>query len=117
MVILFAVLTSIIDNREQSSLINEINRVLKHDGIIYINDFLLNTDTRNRDRYKTFKDKYGTYGVFELPEGAILRHHDPLHIQNLVKLFHTIKFDRITFKTMNGHLSNGFIFMGRKCGT
>ena len=38
-IILFAVLTCIYDNNSQLNLINEIYRVLKKDGIIYINDF------------------------------------------------------------------------------
>ncbi len=45
-VILFAVLTCIPSDSVQKNLISEIERVLKPGGIIYINDFLLNTDER-----------------------------------------------------------------------
>lgn len=53
-VILFAVLTCIPNNSEQEKLIQEINRVLKPNGILYINDFLLNDDERNKIRYAKF---------------------------------------------------------------
>lgn len=113
-VILFAVLTCIVNDAEQEKLIAEIHRVLKSDGILYINDFLLNTDERNVKRYQQYKDKYGIYGVFELPEGAILRHHDEKRLHHLLAGFTQIKYKHLTFTTMNGHTSNGFYFFGKK---
>lgn len=112
-VILFAVLTCIRDNEEQQALIQEIRRVLKPGGILYVNDFLLNTDERNRERYEDFQDKYGIYGVFELPEGAVLRHHDEVWIRKLLGGFSTQVYEHLIFTTMNGHKSNGFYFIGK----
>lgn len=112
-VILFAVLTCINSNTEQKQLVSEIRRVLKPGGILYINDFLLNTDERNLARYKQFESKYQTYGVFELPEGAILRHHSEDWLKELLGDFHTCCYERLTFTTMNGHTSNGFYFIGK----
>jgi ubiquinone/menaquinone biosynthesis C-methylase UbiE len=114
MVILFAVLTCVITDREQDSLMKEVLRVLKPGGFVYINDFLVNDDDRNKNRYQAFKEKYNTYGVFELPEGALLRHHTETRVMQLTHDFHEVAFNRTTFKTMNGNLSNGFVFMGRK---
>lgn len=54
-VILFAVLTCIRDDEEQRRLIKEIQRVLKPVGILYVNDFLLNTDDHNLPRYEKYK--------------------------------------------------------------
>ena len=113
-VILLAVLTCIIDDKEQERLIEEIHRVLKKDGIIYINDFLLNNDERNLNRYNEFKDKYNKYGVFELPEGAIVRHHTKEWIRELLKSFNEIIFEDVEYITMNGNKSNGFYYIGRK---
>lgn len=113
-VILFAVLTCIHDNSEQLELVKEIHRVLKPNGILYVNDFLLNSDERNKKRYEKFAGIYGIYGVFELPEGAVCRHHDEQWIHKLLSGFHTQEYEHLTFTTMNGHKSNGFYFIGRK---
>lgn len=113
-VILFAVLTCIIDNSAQKHIISEIKRVLKPGGILYINDFLINSDERNLNRYEIYLKKYNTYGVFELPEGAILRHHNLNYIKDLVSEFKKIEFNKVIYATMNGHKSNGFSFLGQK---
>ena len=112
-VILFAVLTCIIKNEDQVSLLKEIKRVLKPGGIIYINDFLLNTDERNLNRYKLFKDKYG-YGAFELPEGAVVRHHDLKWVEQCIRPFEKLVFKQVVYTTMNGNKSNGYYFIGKK---
>lgn len=113
-VILFAVLTCISNNYEQIQLIKEIDRILKPGGILYVNDFLLNTDERNLKRYKQFADKYGIYGVFELQEGAVCRHHNEEWIHELLSGFTEREFKHLTFTTMNGNESNGFYFIGNK---
>ncbi|MCD8230797.1 MAG: class I SAM-dependent methyltransferase [Clostridiales bacterium] len=111
-VILFAVLTCIRTNEEQRSLIREIRRVLSPNGILYVNDFLLNTDERNVSRYKKYKDTYDVYGVFELPEGAVCRHHSEEWVRELLGDFSELEYQNLIFTTMNGHKSNGFYFIG-----
>ncbi len=114
MVILFAVLTCIRDNSDQKVLMDEIWRALKPGGYVYINDFLVNSDQRNLDRYAKYAEKYGTYGVFELEEGGILRHHQESWLSGLTANFEPVHTEKTVFKTMNGHESNGFVFLGRK---
>ena len=113
-VLLCAVLTCIVADRDQKALIAEIRRVLKPGGLLYVNDFLLNTDLRNRKRYAAWEQVYGTYGIFELPEGAVLRHHDRSHIRKLLSGFRELESEEVVYQTMNGHTSNGFYFAGRK---
>jgi SAM-dependent methyltransferase len=113
-VILLAVLTSIRSDVDQQKLIGEIYRCLKPGGILYAGDFLLNEDTRNIERYKTFEPKYSTYGVFELDEGAVLRHHSEEYIKRLLSCFEDIHFQKVVHYTMNGHTSNGFVCLARK---
>lgn len=113
-VLLCAVLTCIVADRDQEALIAEIRRVLKPGGLLYVNDFLLNTDLRNRKRYAAWEQVYGTYGIFELPEGAVLRHHDRSHIRKLLSAFRELESEEVVYQTMNGHTSNGFYFAGRK---
>ncbi len=113
-VILFAVLTCIANDTDQEKLISEIYRILRSDGVLYVNDFILNTDERNLNRYKQYEVKYGCYGAFELPEGAVVRHHSEEHIRELLKDYSQKEYERLTFTTMNGNKSNGFYFIGTK---
>lgn len=113
-VLLVAVLTSNTKDEEQENMISEISRVLKNDGILYLTDFLINHDKRNLERYRKYEDKYGIYGIFELEEGAVLRHHTEEHILKLTKNFDKIVFEKTVFDTMNGHKSNGFYYIGKK---
>ncbi len=113
-VLLIAVLTSSYKGEDQENLISEISRVLKDDGILYINDYLINQDKRNLKRYDAYKDKYGTYGVFELPEGAVFRHQTKEHILKLTKDFKGLIFKNKVYDTMNGHKSNGFYYILKK---
>ncbi|WP_321423460.1 class I SAM-dependent methyltransferase [uncultured Methanobacterium sp.] len=113
-VLLIGVLTSNIQTEKQKELLLEISRVLKDNGLIYISDFLLNNDERNLQRYQKFKDKYGIYGVFELPEGAVLRHHTIQHVLKLTEDYEKLYFENTIFDTMNGNKSNGFYYFGMK---
>ena len=113
-VLLLAVLTCVIEDEDQKKLINEILRVLKDNGIFYINDFMINEDTRNIKRYNNYKDTYGKYGIFVLPEGAVVRHHTKDHIFEITKGFHAIVFEPVIYTTMNGNKSNGFYYIGKK---
>ncbi|MBC6972600.1 methyltransferase domain-containing protein [Bacillus sp. Xin] len=112
-VLLFAVLTCVYQNQEQDSILNEIKRVLKPEGIIYINDFLLNEDERNKTRYKQYVDKYDTYGVFELYDGAILRHHSEKRVKEWTNAFEKLEYEKVEYVTMNGNRSNGLVYIGR----
>lgn len=112
--LLFAVLTCIYDNNTQKKLISEVDRVLKPNGIVYINDFLLNSDKRNTERYEKYETIYNQYGVFKLDEGGVLRHHHPDWVKELTNDFRTEIYKKVLFKTMNGHQSNGFVFIGTK---
>lgn len=111
-VILFAVLTCITRDHDQEYMVKEIKRVLKPGGIVYVNDFLLNEDERNVTRYETYAEKYGVYGAFKLPEGAVCRHHDARWIRKLFMPFDIKLMEYITFTTMHGHKSNGFYLLG-----
>lgn len=116
-VLLLAVLTCVADSTEQEAILSEIYRVLRPHGILYVNDFLINDDERNLERYALAAEKYAgrfPYGTFELPEGALLRHHAPEHLRDLLSRFFPLRSERVTFQTMNGHTSHGLVFLGRK---
>jgi len=114
-VLLLAVLTCILDDARQEQLLAEIHRVLRQDGVVSINDFLLNSDQRNIDRYQRYEKKYNKYGIFELQEGVAFRHHSRARIDKLTSSFTPIRCDCVVYTTMNGHRSNGLYYLGR-CG-
>jgi len=113
-IILFAVLTCIVRDSDQQALVRELLRVLKVGGILYVNDFLLNEDPRNIQRYDRFQRKYGTYGVFELDDGGIVRHHAEDWVLALLSPLETLDYRKETFTTMNGNAACGFGFIGQK---
>ena len=113
-VILIAVLTCIWESEEQRKLVSEILRVLKDDGVLYLSDFILNHDQRNIERYGKYLDKYNKYGIFELPEGAVVRHHTKEHVLEITNDFQNVVFEPKIYATMNGNRSNGFCYIGKK---
>ncbi len=111
--LLLAVLTCIPETKHQAETLLELKRVLKPGGMLYINDFLLNRDKRNLDRYKLGQDKYGLYGIFDLPDGAVMRHHHRDYMEALLWDFEMVFFRTAIYETMNGHTSRGFYCMVR----
>jgi len=113
-VLLFAVLTSVPTNDGQRAIISEITRVLRPNGILYISDMFLQTDSRNLERYMDGEKKYGIYGVFDLSEGVVVRHHERSWIEKLTADYETLNLDEITVPTMNLHPAAVFQWLGRK---
>lgn len=114
MVLLFALLTCITEDEQQQEVMDEVKRILKPGGVVYVSDFLLNNDERNNKRYAAYAEKYDLYGVFDLPEGVTLRHHDENYVKQLMNDFSITHFEKTENRTMNGHISNGFVLMAQK---
>jgi|SRR6476646_5583745 len=112
--LLFAVLTCIPNDNEQRLLMSETQRVLRPAGILYVSDLLVNDDERNRARYQQFAESYQSYGVFELPEGVVVRHHRKEWIEELTSSFERLEYESFTVTTMNGNASAAFQYLGRK---
>ena len=112
-VLLFTVLTCIPGDDDQRALLAEVRRVLRPGGILYISDLLINSDARNLQRYERHADEFGVYGVFELPEGVIVRHHREEWIEQLTVAFTRIAFEHFMATTMNGNSSAAFQYLGR----
>ena len=113
-VILFAVLTCIPSDEGQKALLRDVYRVLRAGGIIYASDYWLQDDNRNCLRYQASENEYKTYGVFELSDGAILRHHDRKWISELFSIFNAIDMIDLAVFTMNGNKAKAFQYFGRK---
>ncbi|MFN2578822.1 MAG: class I SAM-dependent methyltransferase [Pyrinomonadaceae bacterium] len=112
--IMFSVLTCVPTDEGQRAIVNEVRRVLKPAGLLYISDLWLQNDPRNLERYVRDQPKYGAYGVFHLPEGVTVRHHDPRWIEELTQEFATIALDDLDVRTMNGNSAKAFQWFGQK---
>lgn len=113
-VLLFATLTCIPQSEAQVALIAEVERILRPGGLLYISDLLLNEDARNRERYERYMEAYGTFGVFELPEGVVVRHHRREWIEELTCSFAGLEYEPFSVLTMNGNRSAAFQYLGRR---
>ncbi len=113
-VIMFAVLTCIPTDQRQRDLINSVMRVLKPNGLIHLSDYFLQDDQRNKVRYDAYNKKYNVYGVFELEDGAVLRHHSRQWIATLLSPFNQLSLNEIMAPTMNGNQSKIFQYWGQK---
>jgi SAM-dependent methyltransferase len=112
-VLLFAVLTCIPTDEGQRAALAETRRLLQPGGILCVSDFCLQTDPRNVERYERGVRRFGRYGVFELTEGVILRHHDRAWLDELTGEFSTVERRELEVSTMNGHVALGFQWVGR----
>jgi SAM-dependent methyltransferase len=112
--LVFSVLTCIPTDDGQRSLIAELHRLLRPNGLLYISDLWLQSDERNLTRYASDESKYGKYGVFDLPEGVIVRHHSPDWITTLTSDFDHVALDNIEVVTMNGNPAKAFQWFGLK---
>lgn len=113
-VLLFALLTCIPVDNEQRLLVSEAQRVIRPGGMLYVSDLLVNDDERNRKRYELYREVYGCYGVFELPEGVVVRHHRKEWIAEIMSPFEQLEYEPFTVTTMNGNASAAFQYLGRK---
>lgn len=94
-VVLFAVLTCVPNTAHQMTLIKEIHRLLKPGGLLYISDYLLQTDKFN-------EGTYNENGVFILSEGAVFRHHTLEYLKELFTDFKWITTKQVPVKTLLG---------------
>ena len=93
---------------------------LKHNGIIYINDFMIATETKNyRERYKAGQ-KFGwrpyNFAVND-KNGKLLfiaHHHPEDELNDIIRPYSKMSLHFQKSRSMNGNECNMFEFMGRK---
>lgn len=83
--LLFAVLTCVPGDADQTAIAGELGRLVRPGGVAYLSDVPLQGDALNRERYARFAERYGTYGVFETPDGGVFRHHPPERLRGLLR--------------------------------
>jgi len=98
---------------EQQQLISEVKRVLKPNGLLFISDMPLQWSTRYIERYQKGLQRYGQYGVFALPSGNVVRHHELSYFMQLVSGFNTLEIETHNVTTMNSNSAQAIRYIGR----
>ncbi|MFD7667250.1 class I SAM-dependent methyltransferase [Streptomyces sp. NPDC059788] len=116
--LLFAVLTCVPGSGAQREIVAELGRLVRPGGVLYLSDMPLQSDRRHVARYEEFAGRYGTYGVFETPDGGVFRHHEPDHLHGLVRAhgFVVEAERRDTVATLDGHTAERLQLIGRRQG-
>lgn len=92
-VLLIAVLTCVLTDEEQRSLIAGLARILRPGGLLYVSDLLRQPDRR-----------YRPGGLFTTSDGAVCRHHTRAWLHDLLSERFTVTRTReIPVPTMNGN--------------
>ncbi|RSO04421.1 class I SAM-dependent methyltransferase [Streptomyces sp. WAC 06783] len=114
--LLFAVLTCVPDAAAQREIAGELGRLVRPGGVVYVSDVPLQSDRRNLTRYEMFVARYGTYGVFETPDGGVFRHSTPDHLRGLLETHgFSVEAERSnTVPTMDGHTVERLQLVGRR---
>lgn len=113
-ILLFAVLTCMVDNKSQTELIEILFSKLNIGGIIYISDYYLQTNSIEVVQYNYLNNDKENFGVFTLPNFAVFRHHTKDWIKYLLKDFQIIYENTLEVKTMNGNIAEAFQLIAKK---
>ncbi len=111
--LLIAVLTCVPTDEGQEHILKEIHRLIRPGGVLFVSDYPLQSDERNRERYREFEEELGTFGMFRT-EGAVVRHHDMNRIHRLFSRYDILQEEKIRVCTMNGHEADVFQVVARK---
>lgn len=103
-VILSTVLCCNAEKKAQEAIIDELARILKMGGVLYLCEFLITQNDKQRARYEGYaKQESEDYGVYRTNEGVLVRHHTLRWILDLLSLFDIQWLEQLDDVTMNGN--------------
>lgn len=112
--VLSTVLCCITNEEELKALIDEIRRVLKPKGALYITDFLVCEHSRYQEKYAAGLKQFGVWGIYTTDENLTVRHYTTEAIMNLLRSFDILWFEQFDFKTMNQNPARTFHCIAKK---
>jgi SAM-dependent methyltransferase len=71
---LIGVLSYIIEDKQRQSIFDEIQRILKPRGFLFLSCFLISPDGYHQRKYRESRNKHENYGIFESDSGGVFRH-------------------------------------------
>lgn len=114
--ILSTVLCCVPDNLAQEQIIQEIDRVLKPNAVLYLTDFLITDTEHMTKKYQKDFHAYNEWGTYQTTEGAIVRHYTPTRIMELLNTFMVHWYHEEDFVTMNNNSVKTFHGIYQKIG-
>ena len=108
------VLCSMVNKNEQLILMDEISRVLKSDGILYLTDFMICNHPSSKEKYSKGLMETGEWGMYTTSEGLTVRHYTTSWIMEILKNFDIQWFEQFDFKTMNNNPARTFHCIAKK---
>jgi SAM-dependent methyltransferase len=111
--LLVALLTCVPTDAGACALLAEAHRLLRPGGLLFLSDYPVQNDARNRARYRAFAQEFGSHGVFR-SEGAVFRHYARESEDRLLGCFDVLWRRERTVLTMNGHEAEIFQVLARK---
>lgn len=112
-VLLVTLLTSVPLDLEQRKIMSELRRVMKPGGCIFVSDMPLQWSSNYVTRYQNGLKRYGQYGVFDLLDGGIARHHDMGYFTELMSGFTCLELETHDVTTMDNNQAQAFRYIGR----
>jgi len=107
-------LSYILEESKRKNLLDEIHRILKPRGLLFMSCFVISDDEYHQKKYREGQVKSGTYGVFESDSGGIFRHSEENELKKLLDNFDILDWKPRPFTTMNKREALGVIIEAQK---
>jgi SAM-dependent methyltransferase len=108
------VLSYVLEDIKRAQLFNEIHRILKPQGLLFMSSFLISSDDYHQKKYREGQKEYGKYGIFESDSGGIFRHSKEEELRELFNNFHILNWKIRPFTTMNKREARGVLIEAQK---
>ncbi|HUU52811.1 MAG TPA: class I SAM-dependent methyltransferase [Candidatus Heimdallarchaeota archaeon] len=103
------VFSYILEDSKRVQFLNEIHRILKPQGLLFLSCFMISGDEYHQKKYREGRTKYGTHGIFESDSGGIYRHSNEKELREILHKFHILSWKQRPFITMNKRMASGVI--------
>jgi SAM-dependent methyltransferase len=108
------VFSYILEDQKRMQLSNEIQRILKSRGFLFLSCFMISGDEYHQNKYREGQKEYGTFGIFESDSRGIFRHSRENELRELLNKFRILSWKTRPFMTMNKRPASGVIIEAQK---
>lgn len=114
LVIMSTILCCVIDQKEQKKIVQEMKRILKPGGILYVSDFIISSHPRYTQRYQKGFEEFKIKGVYTTDEGIVVKHYSTKEVTELLQDFNLLWLEQFDFKTMNQNVARTFHLVAKR---